>query len=75
MVAEHHRAYREDQRHDQLTEEFGPGPQAQIALPAELDEVVEETDRAAAEHQEQQQQAGRGRPGVCRIEAITCATM
>ena len=40
----------------ELAQEFGPGPQAEIASPAQLDQVVEKTDTARPEHQEQQQE-------------------
>src|SRR6476660_3294801 len=51
---------REYHSHDELPGEFRPGPQTQVALPADLDEVVDETDSTAAHHEEKQQQP-RGR--------------
>ena len=50
----------EDQRDHGLADHLGPAAQAEAALPADLDEVVEEPDGAEADEEEEEQQR-RGR--------------
>ena len=52
---------REDDRHDRLAGDLGLAAQAERALLADLDEVVEEADHPEPGEQEQDQQGGRGR--------------
>ena len=61
LVAELQRQHGEADADDELAEELRAGAQAEAALVADLDEVVEEADDAEADHQEQQQHAGRVR--------------
>ena len=58
----------EDQADDHLADELGLAAQTEVALLEDLDEVVEEADRAEAGEQEQQQQRRcAGRPAGLEV--------